>query len=68
MKVGPVTGQRERLWSRPSRQLGLLSDPDGIAARVIEAQGVPLQAVRQSVTPTVRTSRAVFTSVSGRGH
>ena len=30
--------------------LGLLSDPDGVAAKAIVAQGVPLDAVRQAVT------------------
>jgi hypothetical protein len=33
--------------------LGLLSEPDGLAARAIAAQGVPLETVRQAVTATL---------------
>jgi hypothetical protein len=33
--------------------LGLLSEPDGIAARAIVAQGVPLETVRQAVAATL---------------
>ena len=33
--------------------LGLLSEPDGLAARSIIAQGVPLETVRQAVTATL---------------
>jgi hypothetical protein len=33
--------------------LGLLSDPDALAARSIVTQGVPLESVRQAVTPTL---------------
>ena len=33
--------------------LGLLTEPDGIAARVIVAQGVPLSAVREAVSATL---------------
>ncbi|MCT9928876.1 ATP-dependent Clp protease ATP-binding subunit [Planotetraspora sp. A-T 1434] len=33
--------------------LGLLHDPDGLAAKAIVAQGVPLETVRQAVTATL---------------
>jgi hypothetical protein len=33
--------------------LGLLSEPDGLAAKAIVAQGVPLETVRQTVTATL---------------
>jgi hypothetical protein len=36
--------------------LGLLADPDGLAAKAIVAQGVPLDAVRQAVTATLPPS------------
>jgi hypothetical protein len=34
--------------------LGLLSEPEGLAARAIVAQGLPLDTVRQAVTATLR--------------
>jgi hypothetical protein len=36
--------------------LGLLAEPDGLAAKAVVAQGVPLDAVRQAVTATLPPS------------